>query len=236
MLIINSHTLKTVNVLDLVNNILLNSGRTHDGENIARSYTTIRKRSTSTYSIMFLYQDLLRKRYKILLLIACLRCHDDLTITTLYLTHSYLTIDFRYNSRVRRVTSLKKLSYTRETTSDITCTTYSTRNLNQNLTGINCLSILNSQVTTYREVVCTKDFTISINNITRWNHCLILGIGDNLLLQACSLIDLSTISLILLNVIELQCTGILADDNGVEWIPTGDNSILLYDFTLLVIQ
>jgi hypothetical protein len=61
VLIVDSHTLETVNVLDLVNDVLLNSGRTHNSEDIAWSYTTIRKRSTSTYGIMLLYQDLLRE-------------------------------------------------------------------------------------------------------------------------------------------------------------------------------
>ena len=100
MLVVNSHTLKTINVLNLVDNVLLYGSRALDSKNIAWSHNTIRKRCTSTNGIMLLNQNLLRKRYEILFLVASLGCNNNLTVTTLYLTHGNLTVDFRNNSRV----------------------------------------------------------------------------------------------------------------------------------------
>ena len=59
MLVVDLYTLQTVYVLNLINDILLNSGRTLDGEDIAWGDNTIRKWSTSANGIVLLYQDLL---------------------------------------------------------------------------------------------------------------------------------------------------------------------------------
>ena len=91
-------------------------------------------------------------------------------------------------------------------------------------------------MTTYREVVSTENLTVSIDDITRWNHCLILRVGDNLLFKTSSFIDLSTISSIFLYIIEFQCTSILAHDYGVEWIPLSNDSTLFYDLTFFMIE
>ena len=91
-------------------------------------------------------------------------------------------------------------------------------------------------MSTHWEVVCTQYLSVCINNITRRNHGLILGVGDNLLGKTGGFISLSTVGNTLLNVIELQCTSILAYDNGIEWVPLGNNSALINDLTFLVIE
>ena len=130
VLIVNLHTLQTINVLYFVNDILLNSRKTSNLQNIIQSDYTCRQWSTCTYSIMLLNEQLLRQWYKILTLFTRLRGDCYLTITTLQWTHCYLTIDFRYDSRITWVTCLKELGNTWQTTSDITSTTNSTWNLN----------------------------------------------------------------------------------------------------------
>ena len=135
---------------------------------------------------MLLYKNLLRQTYKILTLLTCLRSHNNLAVTTLHLTHSNLTIDFRYDSWIRWVTSLEELSYTWKTTSDITSTTNRTRNLNKCHTRLNLSPIKKYllQVTTYRKVICTEDircciktiFTLlssNLNDINSRKFCLI---------------------------------------------------------------
>ena len=94
MLVVDLHTLQTVNVLHLVNDVLLNGSRTLDGEDVARSDDTVRKRCACAYGVVLLYKNLLRERYEVLALVAGLRCNDDLAVATLHLTHCHLTIDF----------------------------------------------------------------------------------------------------------------------------------------------
>ena len=150
MLIVNLHTLQTVYILNFIHDIFLYSRRTFDRQNISRSGSTIRQRSTGTNVIVLLYKNLFRQRNKIFLHFTGLRSNDDLTITTFHLTHSYLTIYFRYNSRIRRVTCFKQLCNTRKTTGNITSLTYGTRNLNDYLTSFHLLTIFDHDVSTYR--------------------------------------------------------------------------------------
>ena len=91
-------------------------------------------------------------------------------------------------------------------------------------------------MTAHWEVVCSQYLSVCINNITRRNHGLVLRVGDDLLGKTGGFISLSTVSNTLLNVIELQCTSILAYDNGVEWVPLGNNCALINDLTFLVIE
>ena len=109
---------------------------------------------------MLLNQDLLRERYQVTALLTSLRGNNDLTVTALYLTHGYLTIDLGYNGRVRWVTSLEELGYTRQTTGDITTLGSCTRNLNESLTSLNSLAILYNHVTTHREIISSNYLTI----------------------------------------------------------------------------
>ena len=94
MLVVDLHTLQTVNVLNLINDILLYGCGALDGEDVARSDDTVRERSACTHSVVLLNEDLLRQRYEILALVASLRCDDDLTVATLNFAHCNLTVDF----------------------------------------------------------------------------------------------------------------------------------------------
>ena len=165
MLVVNLHTLQTVYVLDFINDVFLYSRRTLDGQDVSRSNSTIRQRSSGTYIVVLLYQNLLGQSNQIFLHIASLGSYDDLTVTTLDLTHSHFTVDFRYNCRVRRISGFEQLSNTRKTTGDITRLTYGTRNLNQNITSLNSLLVFYHYVTSYRKVVSTDNTAVLVNNV-----------------------------------------------------------------------
>ena len=165
MLIVNLHTLQTVNVLDFIYDIFLNGCRTFDGQDVGRSNSTVRQRSSGTYIVIFLNQNLLRQSNQVLTNVTSLRCNDDFTVTTFNLTHRNFTIDFRNDSRIRRVTSFEQLSYTWKTTGDITRLTYGTRNLHQNITRLHGLFVFYYYVTTYRQVVCTDNSTVLIQDV-----------------------------------------------------------------------
>ena len=100
VLIIDLHTLQAVYILNFIHDIFLYSCRTLDCQDICRSSSTVRQRSTSTYIVIFLYQNLLRQCNQILLNLTRLGSYDDFTVTTFDLTHCHLTVDFRNDSRI----------------------------------------------------------------------------------------------------------------------------------------
>ena len=59
MLVVDLHTLQTIYVLNLVDDILLNGSRTLNGKDVIRSDNTIRERCTGTNGIVLLYKNLL---------------------------------------------------------------------------------------------------------------------------------------------------------------------------------
>ena len=99
MLVVDLHTLQTVDVLHLIDDILLNGSRTFDGQNIRRCNLTIRQCRACTDGVVLLNQNLTRQRNKILSLLAGLRRDNNLTVSTLEFTHGYLAVNFRNDSR-----------------------------------------------------------------------------------------------------------------------------------------
>ena len=148
-----------------------------------------------------------RQRNHIFLNLTQLRRYGDLTVTTFDLTESYLSVDLRYDSRVRRVTSLEQLGYTRKTTGDITGLTYGTRDLNQNLTSFHYITIVFHDVSTQRQRVVLQVITILIHDMSGRSLRLILRLDDDLLLQTGSLITLNLVSYVLYQTLELDLTG-----------------------------
>ena len=158
--VIDFHTLQTIDVLYLVDNVFLHSRWTFNGKDITRSDDAIRQRRTRTNGIVLLNQNLFGQADKVFLLITCLRCDHNLTVTAFHLTHCYLAVDLGNNGRIRRIASLEKLSNTRKTTRNIAGTTHSTRYLDQSLTGLDGCSVIDNNVTAYGEVVSSDDFTL----------------------------------------------------------------------------
>ena len=72
VLVVDLHTLQTIDVLNLVDNVLLNGGRALDGENVVGSDDSVGERCAGTHGVVLLHKNLLRQRYKILALLTSL--------------------------------------------------------------------------------------------------------------------------------------------------------------------
>ena len=236
MLIIDFHTLQTVYILNFIHDIFLYSRRTFNSQDIRRSNSTVRQRSTCTYIVIFLYKDLLRQCYQVFLNLTSLRSYDNLTVTTLDLTHCHLTVDFRNDSRIGRVTSFKQFSNTRKTTRDITCLTYGTRNLHDNLTGLHFLTIFDDHVTTYRQVISTNQITVFCQDMSRRYFCLIFGFNNNNFTKTCSFIRFNLISNVFYHALKFDLTGCFSNDYSVERVPLSNHLAFFYQFTIAYIQ
>ena len=137
------------------------------------------------------------------------------------------TVNFRYHSRVRRVTCLEQLGNTGQTTGDITSLTLYTRNLNEDVTCSEFLTILDNHVTAYRQVVRTEHLALGTDDIGRRNLGTVLGLNDDDFLKTCGLIGLDLICYVCNDVSQLDLTGNLSDDEGVERIPCSNQVTLL---------
>ena len=91
-------------------------------------------------------------------------------------------------------------------------------------------------MTTHREVIRTDDVAIGVDDVAGRHLRLVLRLGNNLLGQSGGFIGLCTESNALDNVVELQPTGILGDDDGIERIPLGNLVALLDGVAILEIK
>ena len=151
VLVVDLHTLQTVNLLNLIDNILLNLHRAFNGKNISRSDCTVRKRSTCLDIVAVLCKNLLRGGDEVGTLLAGLGGDCNLTVAAFqFLGYGYDTIDFSHNCRVGRVTGLEQLGNTRQTARDIASLTERTRNLDHDITGTQFLSLFDTDMGTDR--------------------------------------------------------------------------------------
>ena len=143
VLVVDLHTLHAVNLLYLINDVLLDTRGTQDVQDVGRRDSTIRQRRTGLHEVVLLDDDLTRQRYQVTLHLTLFRGDDDLTITTLDLAECYLTVNLRYDGRIRRITCLEELGNTRQTSRNIaTRLADSTRDLDQDIAGLDLLLVL----------------------------------------------------------------------------------------------
>ena len=88
----------------------------------------------------------------------------------------------------------------------------------------------------YREVVSTEHFTIGTDDIAGRNLRLVLGLGDNLLGQTGRIVGFGVEGDAFNDILELQCSGIFGDDNGIEWVPFGHQVALFHAIALFEVE
>ena len=236
VLIVNLHTLQTINVLYFVYDIFLYSRRTFNGKDIGRSNGTVGQRSTGTHVVVLLYQYLFGQRYEIFLNFSGLRGNDNFAVTTFHLTHCDLTVNFGNHSRIGRVTCLEQFGNTGKTTRDITRLTNGTRNLHDYFTGFYLLSVFHYYVTTHRKVIGTDKFAIFSHDVRCRHFRLVLRLNDDDFAQTGRFIGLYLIGNVFNNAFKLNLTGSFGNDNCVERVPTGYKFAFLYYFTIRCIE
>ncbi len=91
-------------------------------------------------------------------------------------------------------------------------------------------------MTAHGEVVGTDDVAIGVDNVAGRHLQLVARLGDNLLGQAGGFVGLGTEGDTLDDVVELQRTGILGDDNGIEGVPLGNLVALLHHVAILEVE
>ena len=91
-------------------------------------------------------------------------------------------------------------------------------------------------MSTHREVVCTDNLAVSVEDVAGRNLRLVLRVGDDLLGKTCCFVGLGTECDALDDVVEAQRTCIFCNDDSVERVPLGDEVALLHEVALLEVE
>ena len=235
MLIIDFHTLCTVNRLGFVHDVILNGSRALNSQDVVRGDSTVRERYTGTYIVTFLYQDLLGEGDEVRLLFAKTRGDEDFLVTTFDFTELNYAINLSNDSWVRRVTCLKELCNTWQTTGNIGCCTGYARLRIEGVTDLNLCTINVREERLNRQVVRTDDIARLVKDIRLRHFGLVFGIGDINLFNTGS-IDLGLSSNTFDNILVLDSTGLLNDECRNTAIPITDNGIFRINLTNLYVH
>ena len=99
MLVVDLHTLQTVNRLDLVDDVVLGLDRSEDVEDVGRRGATVGQLGAGLDVVVLLDEDLLGERNEIVHLLSGFVLDDDFAVAPLDLAHKYLTVDFGEDGR-----------------------------------------------------------------------------------------------------------------------------------------
>ena len=233
VLVVDLHTLETVYILNLVDDVLLHSRGTLDGEDVVGRDGTVGEGCAGTHVVVLLHENLLGQGHQILLDFAEFGSDNDLAVAALDIAHGDFTVDFADNGGVARIAGLEELGHTGQTAGDVAGLADGTRNLDEDVTGLEFLTVLDHDVAVDGEVVGADEFAVLVDDMTGGHAALLLALDDDALAQTGGFVFLDTVGNAFLDILELDGTGMLGDDDGVEGVPLGDDGTLL-DLVALV--
>ena len=228
MLVVDLHTLHTVDVLHLVDDILLDGRRAHDIEYIRGGDSAVGERSAGLHEVVLLHEKLLRQRHIVFLLLAQTRCDDDLAVASLHLAVGHLAVDLGHDGRIGRVAGLEQLGDTGQTARDVTGIAGGAGYLDEYLSGLKLCAVVEHKMSAHRQRIALDDLALGVDDLGLGHLGAVLRLDDDLLLQTGLLVALGAVGHILDKVVVAYRTTGLADDNGVEGVPFAYNVALLH--------
>ena len=150
MLVVDGNALQSVDLLDLVDQPSRKFLFALDLEDVVRVCRTIHQWLAGAHVITILHGEMLALGDEVLLGLADLRRNHDLTFALGVLAEGNDAIDLADNRVVLGLASLEELGDTRQTTRDVLGLGRFTRDLRDDLTGLDGLTIRGDDVSTYR--------------------------------------------------------------------------------------
>src|SRR3970282_1934010 len=145
--------------------------------------------------------------------------HNHLARAALDSTEADSTVDFRNDRRVIRATGFKKFRHPWQTTSDVAVLANVSRNLDENCTGANLLSIVDDKMGSCRNDIPGDLLSLAASNEERWAERTVTRIDDDLLDMTCLLVRLLPVCDVVLKVLILHNARMFGDDDRVVRIP-----------------
>ena len=232
MLVVDINALQTINFLDLVDEVVLQSLHSENTQDVVRVERAVHERFARTDAVVFLHVDVRAAWYVVFALTAVVADYDDLAFALCDRAEFHGSVDLGHHSGFAGTASFEKFNNTRQTTNDVFRLSCLTRNFSNNVARLYLLSILNDQVRTDRHLVGLLDL------ITRVAHLdsrliFLVGILDDETLLAGDLIDLFLNGLAFFEVLIFHDTLDLSQDRKSKRIPGNEHIVLFHLLAVL---
>ena len=220
MLVIDFYTLKTVNTLNLIGEVLLKSLRATCLQQVVWRYWTFGNLITTVKEVAFTHNDVFTHRDQVICMLASVHIsHDDLLLTAHIRAVGNFTVDLSDGAGLLRTTCFEELGDTWQTTSNITSLGNLTRCSSKLSTTLNASALFHRKVGTHRDGTAVNDFRSLLINDDNLRVEVFLMLGDHHSLLACFLVSLRLDSNALDHVTELNFTSFLSENWHVVRIP-----------------
>ena len=237
VLVVDLHTLQTVDLLHLVDDVLLHLHRALDGEDVSRCDGTVGERRASLDIVAVLSKNLLGGGDEIGALFAGLAGDGDLTVVAFeFLVDGDNTVDFSHDGGVGRVAGFEELGDAGQTAGNIASLTEAARNLDHDVTSLELLTLVDTNVCTHGKVVDFEDVAIAIDDVEGGVLGALAAFDDYLILQSGLGIALDTVGDVLDNILEGDATGHIGDNDGIVGVPFGNEVVLCQAFAGLLVE
>ena len=153
VLVADGHALQTVDFLDFVHQVSLQSLLAQHGKNVVRVQRTVHQRVAGAQPFAFLHVDVNAARHRVFLLVAVVRGHVDLALTLGDFAEADDTVDFGDDGCLTRLARFEQFHHARQTAGDVLGTGALLRDLGQHIAGTHFVAVLNHQVSAARQQV-----------------------------------------------------------------------------------
>src|SRR5678810_954884 len=119
VLVVDVHALQTIDLLDFVYEVFLQTTHTQNSQNIVRVQRSIHERLAGTNTIAILHVDVRTTRDVVLALFTVVASNDQFAFALRDRAERNGAVDFRHDRRLRRTSCFEQLDDARQTAGDV---------------------------------------------------------------------------------------------------------------------
>ncbi len=163
VLVVDLHTLQSVHLLNLVQQVLLHRPRALDPQNVVRVHRTLGETVARPHPVALVHAKVLARRHLVELRRLRVvhhrrpvvqdpqRLHEDLPLAALDVAEAHHAVDLRDRGRILRATRLEELRHARQTARDVSRLVRLAADLGQHRAGAHLLAVLDDELSADRD-------------------------------------------------------------------------------------
>src|SRR6185312_15394745 len=221
VLVRDGHALETVDLLDFVDEVHLELALAEDLEDVMRVTRTVDECVAGAEAFAFLHVDVDTTRDAVLLFLPVVGRDVDLALTLGDVAEADHAVDLGDDRRIAGLAGLEEFDDSRQTAGDVLGAGGLTRDLGENVAGVNLVTVLHHEVGARRHEVALGCALAGLDDDGRL-ALFIGGLGDDETREAGDLVDLFVDRDTFLQVLELHGAGDLGEDGEGVRIPLAE--------------
>src|SRR6185437_6433135 len=226
VLVRDGHALETVDLLDFVDEVHLQLALAEHLEDVVRVTRAVDESVTGAETFAFLHVDVDTARNAVLLFLPVVGRDVDLALSLGDVAEADRAVDLGDDGRIAGLAGLEELDDSRQTAGDVLGAGGLTRDLGENIAGVNLVTVLHHEVGAGWHEVALVGRRRDLGRLDDDGRLTLLvgGLGDDETGEAGDLVDLFVDRDAFLQVLELHGAGDLGEDGEGVGVPLAEQA------------